>query len=215
MTNLDSILKSRDITLPTKFPIVKAIVFPVVMYECESWTIIESWAPKNLCFWTVVLENTLESTLVCKEIKPINPKENQFCIFIGRTDAEAPILWPADVKNWLLRKDPHAGKDWRGRKRECQRVRWLDGVTDSLDMTLSILRELVIDREAWHAAVHGVAELDTIKWIRNTGLELSCHFFSFDIREKNDFIEWAEVCTLLLEEFIKNFIISIISIISW
>ena len=73
----------------------------------------ESWAPENWCFWTVVLEKTLESLLDCKEIKPVHSKGNQSWIFIGRTDAEAPILWPPDVKNWLLGKDPDAGQDWR------------------------------------------------------------------------------------------------------
>ena len=108
MTNLDSILKSRDITLSTKFCLVKAMVFPVVMYGCESWTI-ESWVPKYWCFWTVVLEKTLESPLDCQ---PVLPKENQSWIFIGRTDAEAetPIFWPPDVKNWLFGKDPDVGK---------------------------------------------------------------------------------------------------------
>ena len=78
----------------------------------------ESWAPKNWCFWTVVLEVTLESPLDCKEIQPVHPKGNQFWIFIGRTDAEAetPILWPPDAKNWLIRKDPDSGKDWRWEK---------------------------------------------------------------------------------------------------
>ena len=114
MTNLDSILKSRDIPLPTKVCLVKGMVFPVVMYGYESWTIKESWVLKNWCFWTVVLEKT-ESPLDCKEIKPLNPKGNQSWIFTGRTDAEAgvPILWPPDVKNWLIWKDPDAGKDWR------------------------------------------------------------------------------------------------------
>ena len=115
MTNLDSILKSRDITLLTKVCLVKSMVFPVVTYGCESWTINESWGPKNWCFWTMVLEKTLESPLDCKEIKPVHPKGNQSWIFIGRTDAEAetPILWPPDVKNWLNGIDPDAGKDWR------------------------------------------------------------------------------------------------------
>ena len=114
MTSLDSIWKSRDITLPTKVHLLKAMVFPVVMYGCESWAIKESWAPKNWCFWTVVLEKTLESPLDCK-IKPFNPKENQSWIFTGRTDAETetPILWPPGGKNWLIWKDPDAGKDWR------------------------------------------------------------------------------------------------------
>ena len=114
MTNLDSILKSRDITLLTKVHLVKAMVFPVVMYGCESWTIKRSWAPKNWCFWTVVLEKTLESPLDCKEIKPVHPKGDQSWVFIGKTDtgAETPILWPPDVKSWLIWKDPDAGKDW-------------------------------------------------------------------------------------------------------
>ena len=112
MTNLDSIFKSRDITLPTKVHLVKAMVFPVVMYGCESWDYKESWAPKNWCFWTVMLKKTLESPLNCKDIQPVHPKGNQSWIFTGRTDAEAPILWPPDAKNWLIGKDPDAGKDW-------------------------------------------------------------------------------------------------------
>ena len=92
--------------------LVKAVFFPVVMYGCESWTIyIERWAWKNWCFWTVVLEKTLESRLDCKEIKPVNPKGYQPWICIGRTDAEAET-WPPDVKSWLIGKDPDAGKDW-------------------------------------------------------------------------------------------------------
>ena len=110
ITNLDSILKSRDITLPTKICLVKAMVFPVWMWEldCE-----ESWVRKNWCFWTVVLEKTLESPLDCKEIQPVHPKGDQSWVFIGRTDAkaEAPILWPPDAKNWLIWKDSR--KDWR------------------------------------------------------------------------------------------------------
>ena len=120
MTNLDSILKSRDITLPTKVRLVKAMVFPVVMYGCESWGHKEGWALQNWCLQTVVLEKTLESPLDYKEIQPLHPKGNQFWIFIGRTDAEAviPILWLPDVKNWLIWKDPDAGKDWRQEEKE-------------------------------------------------------------------------------------------------
>ena len=134
MTNLDSILKSRDITLPTKVPLVKAMVFPVVMCGCES-DYKKSWVPKNWCFWSVVLEKTLESSLDCKEIKPVNPTGNQSWIFFGRTDAEAEItiLWLPDAKNCLIGKDPDAGKEWRQEEKrmtEDEMVGWhhrLDG----------------------------------------------------------------------------------------
>ena len=114
MTNLDSIIKSREIALLTKVHLVKVMVFSsshVWMWELDYK---RSWALKNWCFWTGMLEKTLESPLDCK-IKPVNPKGNQSWIFIGRIDAEAetPILWPPDVKNWLLRKEPDAGQDWR------------------------------------------------------------------------------------------------------
>ena len=103
MTNLDSILKSRDITLLTKVRLVKAMVFPVVMYGCESWTIKKSWALKNWCFWTVVLEKTLESPLDSKEVKPVNPKGNQPWIFTGRTDAGSSntfTTWCKELTHW-------------------------------------------------------------------------------------------------------------------
>ena len=125
--NLDSILKSRDITLPTKVSLVKAVVLPVVIHRCESWTIKKDWVLKNWCFRTVVLEKTLESPLDCKEIKPVNPKGNQPWIFTWRTDAEAPIFWPLDAKSWLIGKDPDAGKDWRQQEKgmtEDEMVGW-------------------------------------------------------------------------------------------
>ena len=119
MSNLDSLLKSRDITLPAKVCLVKAMVFPVVMYGCKIWTIKKA-EHKNWCFWTVALEKTLASPLDCTEIQPVHPKGNQSWIFIGWSDAEAEtlILWPPDVKNWLIGKDPDAGKDWRQEEKE-------------------------------------------------------------------------------------------------
>ena len=163
MTNLDSILKSRDITLPTKVLLVKAMGFPsghVWMWELDYT---ESWASKNWCFWTVVLEKTLESPLDCKEIKSVKPKENQPWIFIGRTDgeAEAPILWPPDVKSQLIGKDSDAGKCWEQEEKgmtEDEMVgwhHWLDGHEFEQTLGESEGQEILACHSPW-----GCKELD-------------------------------------------------------
>ena len=127
------ILKNRDINLPTNVHLVKAMVFPVVMYGCESWTIKKAEPQRINTF--VVLEKTLESPLDCKEINQVNPKGHQPWIFIRRTDAEAeaPTLWPPDEKCWLIGKDRDAGKDWRQEEKVRWRTRWLDGIINSVD----------------------------------------------------------------------------------
>ena len=160
MTNLDSIFKSRDIALPTKVHLVKAVVFPVVMYGCESWTVkkAENWRTDafELQCW-----RRLES-LGLQGDQPINPKGNQPWIFIERTDAEAeaPILWPPDVKTWLIGKDSDAEKDW-GQEEKGAIEDEMDGITNLMDMSQSRFWEIVKDKEDWCTAVHEVAKSQT------------------------------------------------------
>ena len=170
MTNLDSIFKSRDITLPTKVCLVKAMVFPVVMYGCESWTVkkAERWKSDAFEQWCW---RRLLSPLDCKEIQPVHSKGNQPWVFFGRNDAKAetPVLWPPHEKSWLT----DAQRDWgqeektlmlgkiEGRGRKGQMTRRLAGITDAMDMRLSKLQKLMMDWEDWHAVVQGVTKSRT------------------------------------------------------
>ena len=160
-------IKKQRLTLPAKVHLVKAMVFPVVMYECESWTIkkaeyrridaSELWCWRRLLRvpWTARRSNQP----ILKEISP-------GCSLEGlMLKLKVPVLWPPDPKNQLIGKDPEAGKDWRQK-----RMTWLNGITDSLDMSLSELQERVKDREAWHAAGHVVTELDTTWWLNNNNI---------------------------------------------
>ena len=171
MTNLDSILKSRDITLPTKVHLVRAMVFPVVMYGCESWTVKKAERQKNGCFWTIVSEKTLESPLDFEEIQPVHPKGDQSWVFIRRTDAKAetPILWPPHVKSWLIGKDPNAGKDWGQEEKGTTEDEmagwhhWLDGHESGWTLGVGDGQGGLACCDSW-----GHKELDTTEWLNWT-----------------------------------------------
>ena len=170
MTNLESILKSRNITLPTKVHLIKA-GFPsshVWIWELDYE---ESWAPKNWCFWTVVLEKTLESPLDCKKIQPVHPKGNQSCVFIGRTDpeAETPILWPPHAKSWLIGKDSDAGRDWGQEEKGTTEDEmagwhyWLDGRESEWTLGVGDGQGGLVCCDSW-----GRKESDMTEWLNWT-----------------------------------------------
>ena len=185
MTNLDSILKSRHY-FANKSPSSQGYGFSsshAWMWEldCE-----ESWAPKNWCFWTVVLEKTLESPLDCKEIQPVHPKGELSWVFIGGTDVEAetPILWPPHVKSWLVGKHSDAGRDW-GREEKGTIEDEMAGWHHWLDGRESELWELVMDRKAWRAAIHGVSK----SWTQlNDWTELNWRVLKWKIHQPKCYI---------------------------
>ena len=146
-------------------------------FDCE-----ESWAPKNWCFWTVVLEKTLEGPLDCKEIQLVHSEGNQPWDFFGRNDAkaEAPVLWPPHAKSWLIGEDSDAGRDWGQEEKGTTKDEMADGIADSMDVSLSELQEMLMDREAWRAVIHGVIEsrrrLNWLNWTELSIYEYSLYF---------------------------------------
>ena len=165
------------------------MVFPVAMFGCEL-DCEESWALKNLCLWTVVLEKTLESPLDCKEIQPVHPKGKQSWIFIGRIDAETPILWLPDMRNWLIGKEPDAGKDWRWEEKRTTEDEMVDGITDLMDMSLSKLREFLMDRESCVLQSMGSQRVR-----HNWATELNCHSFSSQEQTSFNFMAAVTICS--------------------
>ena len=143
-------------------------------FDCK-----ESWAPKNWCFWTLVLEKTLESPLDCKELQPVHPKGDQSWVFIGRTDVEAEtlILWPPDTRSWLIWEDPDAGKDWGQKEKGTTRMRCLDGITDSMDMGLGGLQQSTNgQRGLAYCSSWGRKDSNTTEWLNWIELRLSTLF---------------------------------------
>ena len=173
MTNLDSIFKSRDITLPTKVYLVKAMVFPVVTYGCESWTVKKAERRIIDAFWTVVLEKTLEDPLDCKDIQPVHSEGDLPWNFFGRNDAkaEAPVLWPPHAKSWLSGKDSDAGRDWGQEEKgttEDEMAGWhhgLDGRDSEWTPGVGDGQGGLVCCDSWGRKESDTTELNWIQWV--------------------------------------------------